>query len=128
MSRVLDARFPCGYTRLTRRPVALRGPIQATPDGQRETIPVTFLLVLAVLVWTLGLVLAVLGKLLRTPDRDARVVVRALPWPRIEIDVAAAGSADRGRPVDGPGTNGRKSGGTSAYHVHNGPDPEISTT
>jgi hypothetical protein len=51
----------------------------------------TVLIVLAVLLWTLTLVLAVLGKLLRAPDRAARVSVRPLPWPRIDIDLGAHG-------------------------------------
>jgi hypothetical protein len=84
---------------------------------------VTFLLVLVVLLWTLWLVLAVLGRLLRATDRNARVVVRLLPWPRIEIAVEAV----RGRPVDGSGPNGRKPSGEGAYDLHNHPDREIST-
>jgi hypothetical protein len=67
---------------------------------------VTVLIVLAILAWTLGFVLAVLGKLLRAPDRNVRVSVRPLPWPRIEIDIGAAdrpgqelsGVADRNAP------------------------------
>jgi hypothetical protein len=51
---------------------------------------VTVLIVLAVLTWTLVFVLAVLGKLLRaTPGRTARISVRPLPWPRIDIDLTA---------------------------------------
>jgi len=94
-----------------------------TPGGQRETNLVAFLLVLAVLLWTLFLVLAVLGRLLRAPDRDVRVIVRPLPWPRIEIAVEAV----RGRPGDGSGTNGRNPGDHRAYGVHNRADREIST-
>ena len=50
----------------------------------------TVLILLVILLWTLGLVLAVLGALLRAPGRSARVSVRPLPWPRIEISVDAA--------------------------------------
>ena len=53
----------------------------------------TVLILLVILVWTLGLVLAVLGALLRAPGRSARVSVRPLPWPRIEISVDAADSS-----------------------------------
>jgi hypothetical protein len=84
---------------------------------------VTFLLVFVVLLWTSCLVLAVLGRLLRATDRNARVVVRLLPWPRIEIAVEAVG----GRPVDGSGTNGRNPCGGGAYDLHNDPHREIST-
>ena len=57
----------------------------------------TVLILLIVLIWTLGLVLAVLGKLLPAPDRNVRVSVRPLPWPRIEIavDAVATGSGER---------------------------------
>ncbi len=82
----------------------------------------TFLLVLAVLAWTLGLVLAVLGKLLRAPDRSARVTVRPLPWPRIEITVEAAGP-----PPPGCGTNGRNMDRAGAHDVHNCPSQQVST-
>jgi hypothetical protein len=67
---------------------------------------VAFLLVLAILCWTLGIVLAVLGKLHRLPDRDVRVLVRPLPWPRIEIVVHALGSPEPAQPAAGPDTNG----------------------
>jgi hypothetical protein len=50
---------------------------------------VTVLILLVFLLWSLGLVLAVLGALLRAPGRSARVSVRPLPWPRIEIAVDA---------------------------------------
>jgi hypothetical protein len=88
---------------------------------------VTFLIVLAVLAWTFGIVLAVLGRLLRAPDRDARVIVRPLPWPRIEIDVGAADRAAAGRPAADPGTNGGHADRAGAHAAHNGPDREIST-
>jgi hypothetical protein len=64
---------------------------------------VTVLILLAILAWTLAFVLAVLGKLLRAgPDRAARISVRPLPWPRIDIDLGAP-------------------------HAHEQPDREIST-
>jgi hypothetical protein len=51
---------------------------------------VTVLIVLAILFWTLAFVLAVLGRLLRAaPGRTARISVRPLPWPRIDIDLTA---------------------------------------
>jgi hypothetical protein len=47
------------------------------------------LILLVVLVWTFGLVLALLSKILSSPDRAVSIKVRPLPWPRVEIDVSA---------------------------------------
>jgi hypothetical protein len=50
---------------------------------------VAVLILLVVLVWLLVLVLVVLGRILRIPGRAARISVRPLPWPRIDISVEA---------------------------------------
>ncbi|MGH3620598.1 MAG: hypothetical protein ACRDQ5_02255 [Sciscionella sp.] len=47
------------------------------------------LVLLGVLVWTFGLALALLSKILASSDRAVRVKARPLPWPRVEIDVSA---------------------------------------
>ena len=54
----------------------------------------TVFVLLVVLLWLLVLVLAVLGKILRSPARSARISVRPLPWPRIDIHVEAEPSDD----------------------------------
>ena len=47
----------------------------------------TLLIVLVVLSWTFAFVHVVIGKILRMPGRNARVSVRLLPSPRMEIEV-----------------------------------------
>ena len=49
----------------------------------------TVLILLVVLLWLLVLVLIVLGRILRIPGRAARISVRPLPWPRIDIRLEA---------------------------------------
>lgn len=51
----------------------------------------TVLILLVVLLWLL--VLVVLGRILRIPGRAARISVRPLPWPRIDIRLEAETSA-----------------------------------
>ncbi|HEX3789783.1 MAG TPA: hypothetical protein VHW44_18090 [Pseudonocardiaceae bacterium] len=53
------------------------------------------LVLLLVLGWTFGLMLALLNKILASPQRDVSVRVRLLPWPRFEIDVRNNSVDDR---------------------------------
>jgi len=60
---------------------------------------VTVLILLIVLLWLLTLVLVVLGRILRLPGRAARITVRPLPWPRIDIRVEAEPAIRRDRRI-----------------------------
>jgi hypothetical protein len=51
-----------------------------------------WLLVPVILLWAAGMTLAVLSKILASPDRDIRVRIRLLPSPRIEIDARPGSS------------------------------------
>lgn len=59
----------------------------------------TVLILLIVLLWLLTLVLIVLGRILRLPGRAARITLRPLPWPRIDIRVEAEPAIRRDRRI-----------------------------
>ncbi|MFG1641319.1 hypothetical protein ACGFMK_13610 [Amycolatopsis sp. NPDC049252] len=52
------------------------------------TVPWGFVALTLILpAWTAGIVLALVHKILAAPERDIRIRIRVVPWPRVEIDV-----------------------------------------
>jgi hypothetical protein len=51
------------------------------------TVPWGFVaLVFLLLTWTAGMVLALVHKVLAAPERQIRIRIHLVPWPRVEIE------------------------------------------
>ena len=51
------------------------------------TVPWGFVaLVFLLLAWTAGVVLALVHKVLAAPERQIRIRIHLVPWPRVEIE------------------------------------------